>query len=85
LVTLDYRLTDTGPAFMVIDSASRPAAEIELVGRALARAEVVGQPIAEQAFAVADAVLAEDARIAELLGPYRMGSGPRRPWWQFWR
>jgi hypothetical protein len=85
LVTLDYRLTDTGPAFMVIDSASRPAAKNELVGRALARTEVVGQPIAERAFAVADAVLAEDARIAELLGPYRMGSAPRKPWWQFWR
>ncbi len=73
LVTLDYRLTDTGPAFMVIDSAGRPAAGSDLVGRALARAEVVGQPIAAEAFAVVDAVLAQDGRIAELLGPYRMG------------
>jgi hypothetical protein len=64
LVTLDYRLADTGPAFIVIDSGSRPAAESELVGRALARADVVGQPVAEQAFAVADAALAEDSRIA---------------------
>ena len=85
LVTLDYRLTDTGPAFMVIDSVSRPAAKNEVVGRALARTEVVGQPVAQQAFAVADAVLAGDARVAELLGPYRMGSAPRKSWWQFWR
>ena len=72
LATLDYRLTDTGPAFMVIDSAGRPAAESGLAGRALSRADVVGQPIAKRVFRVADAVLAGDTRIAELLGPYRM-------------
>jgi hypothetical protein len=85
LVTLDYRLTDTGPAFMVIDSVGRPSADSGLAWRALARLEVVGQPIAGQAFAVADAVLGGDARIAELLGPYRMGPAPRRRWWQLWR
>jgi hypothetical protein len=46
---------------------------------------VVGQPIAQEAFRVADAVLAEDARIAELLGPYRMGPTLRKPWWPLWR
>jgi hypothetical protein len=85
LVTLDYRLTETGPAFMVIDSAGRPAARSELVGRALARADVVGQPVAGQAFPVADAVLAGDERIVELLGSYRMGPAPHKPWWQLWR
>jgi hypothetical protein len=85
LIALDYRLTDTGPAFMVIDSDSRPAAKSELVGRALARIEVVGQPIAEQAFRVVDALLAQDPRIGELLGPYRMRPAPRKPWWRLWR
>jgi hypothetical protein len=85
LVTLDYRLTDTGPAFMVVDSGGRPAAGSELVGRALVRADVVGQPVAGEAFSVADAVLAQDARVAELLGPYRMGPAPRKPWWRFWK
>jgi hypothetical protein len=31
-------------------------------------AKVVGQPIAKQAFAIVDAVLAQDASVAELLG-----------------
>ncbi|VTT99811.1 Uncharacterized protein OS=Rhodopseudomonas palustris (strain HaA2) GN=RPB_1943 PE=4 SV=1 [Gemmataceae bacterium] len=68
LVALAYRLLESGPGFMVIDAGGRPAASSELVGRALARAEVVGQPVATQAFAIVDAVLAQDARIAELLG-----------------
>jgi hypothetical protein len=70
LVALDYRLTDCGPAFMVIESVGRPAAESDQIGRALARTEVVGQPIAEAAFTVADAVLAQDARVKKLLGSY---------------
>lgn len=84
LVTLDYRLTDTGPAFMVVDAAGRPAADSDAGGRPLARDEVVGRPVAGRAFPVADAVLAGDARVAELLGPYRMGPAPRKPWWRFW-
>jgi hypothetical protein len=85
LVTLDYRLTETGPAFMVVDSAGRPADDPDMVGQALTRAEVVGRPVACEAFPVADAVLAQDGRIAEVLGPYRMGPAPRKPWWRFWR
>lgn len=69
LVSLRYRWTaEDGPSFMVIDSAGRPSAESELVGRALTRAEVIGQPIAKQAFDIVDTILAQDARIAELLG-----------------
>jgi hypothetical protein len=84
LVTLDYRLTETGPEFMVVDSAGRPADDRKMVGRALTRAEVIGRPIAGEAFPVADAVLAQDSRIAEVLGPYHMGPAPQRPWWRFW-
>jgi hypothetical protein len=78
LVALDYRLTDTGPAFMVVDAAGRGADNRGIVRRALSRAEVVGQPVAGEAFAVADAVLAQDGRIAELLGNYRL-LPPRKP------
>jgi hypothetical protein len=85
LVTLDYRLTDSGPGFMVINSTGRPAAGSELVGRALARADVVGQDLAAEAFAVADAVLEQDGRIAELVGPPPTDSVSDRRWWQFWR
>lgn len=68
LVSLSYRLSGSGPSFMVVDAMGRPAADSELVGRVLRRSEVVDQPIARQAFAVADAVLAQDTRVAELWG-----------------
>ena len=68
LVALEYRLLESGPAFMVRDSGDRQVASSELVGRALARAAVVGRPIAERAFSIADAVLAHDVRVAELSG-----------------
>jgi hypothetical protein len=84
LVTLDYRLTETGPAFMVVDSAGRSTDNPALAGQALTRADVVGRPIAEEAFPVADAVLEHDSRIAEVLGPYRMGHAPHKSWWRFW-
>ncbi len=67
-VALAYRLTETGPAFMVIDAKDRPVADSTLVGYALDRDEVIGFPIAERAFAIADEVLAGDDRIVELLG-----------------
>jgi hypothetical protein len=72
LVSLAYRLFEDGPQFMVIDGHDRPSAKSELVGQVLRRAEVVGQPIAKQAFAAVDAILAQDSRVLELLGPYRM-------------
>jgi hypothetical protein len=72
LVALAYRLFEGGPQFMVIDGQERPAATNELVGRVLLRVEVVGQPIAKQAFAAVDAILAQDTRVLELLGPYRI-------------
>jgi hypothetical protein len=68
LVALEYRLLESGPGFMVINAGGRPAASSDLVGRALCRDEVVGQPVGEQAFAIVDVVLAQDGRVAELLG-----------------
>jgi hypothetical protein len=67
MVALEYRMLDNGPAFKIIDPEDRPSATSELVGRALPRAEVVGKPIAAKAFAIVDAVLAQEDRIAELL------------------
>lgn len=70
---------------MVIESTGRLANEPKLVGRALCRTEVVGQPIASEAFSVADAILGQDPRIAEILGSYEILPTPRKPWWRFWR
>jgi len=36
------------------------------------RAKVIGQPIAQQVFAIADAVLGQDERVAELRGSWRL-------------
>jgi hypothetical protein len=67
LVSLAYRLFQGGPQFMFIDGHDRPAAKSELVGQVLRRSEVIGQPIAKQAFAAVDAILAQDVRVLELL------------------
>ena len=68
-VSMTYRLTDTGPWLSVIDAATRPVAKNTLVGRALRRDEVIGTPLAAEAFAIADAVLLQDGRVAELRNP----------------
>lgn len=54
---------------MVIDGHDRPvAANSHLASRILQRSDVIGQPIAEEAFAIVDAILEQDGRVAELLG-----------------
>jgi hypothetical protein len=67
-LTIAYRLSDTGPSMMVIDADGRDISQSSLVGKALRRYEVIGTPLAQEAFAIVDAVLAQDRRIAELLG-----------------
>jgi hypothetical protein len=68
-VALLYRLLGTGPAMMVIDGSSRPSLDSPLVGRPLARADVIDSPLANEVFAVADAILDQDERVEELLEP----------------
>ena len=66
-VAIAYRSMETGPSMMVIDAAQRPLARnIDLVGRALHREDVIGTPLAEHVFAIADAILEQDVRVAEL-------------------
>ena len=72
-LALAYRLIDTGPSMMVIDADNRPFSSSTLVGRALRRDEVIGTSAAQNAFAVADAVLAQDERVAEILGGWQIG------------
>jgi hypothetical protein len=67
-VSLQYRVTDEGPGFGIVDASGRPTATKKLVGRALARSEVVDTALANQCFAIADAVLMKDPRIAEVRG-----------------
>jgi hypothetical protein len=67
-LALAYRLMDSGPSMMVIDANTRHVSSSPFVGRALRRNEVIGTSAAQDAFAIADAVLAQDQRVAELLG-----------------
>ena len=67
-VSLVYRIVDNGPAFTVIDANARNIAKSNLASRALKRDEIVGQPIAHDVFALCDAVLMQDERVAEILG-----------------
>lgn len=62
-VSLEYRLTDSGPSFSLADAEGRPAAE---VGRAKKGTEVAGSPLEDEVVTIAGAVLEVDERVREL-------------------
>jgi hypothetical protein len=67
IVALAYRIINGQPEFMVIDAAGRPIAKSgELSKRPLRRDEVIGTPLAKEAFAMVDAIWIGDDRITEL-------------------
>jgi hypothetical protein len=67
-IALAYRLMEGIPTMMVIDAGARPVARSPLAGQALRRDDVIGTPLAPNVFSIADAVLAQDHRVGELLG-----------------
>jgi len=67
-VALALRWIEREPQFMFIDAATRPLAHSDLVGGTLAREEVMGTPIAQQAFDIIDAIWLYDPRIKEIVG-----------------
>jgi hypothetical protein len=64
LVALAYRVTAKGAGFIVIDAKKRD--DDELVSKALTRDDVIGTPLADEVFALADAVYLNDPRLAAL-------------------
>ena len=67
IVALLCRSHRRWPAFMVIDAArTSRGTEVFRCGQALAAADVVGRPIATEAYAIVDQVLAHDPRVTEL-------------------
>ena len=50
------------PALMVIDAQGRPAAKGDLAASGLRRDEVIGTPLAQQVFALTDAIYEQDGR-----------------------
>jgi hypothetical protein len=65
-VSLAFKVTEDGPQFMIVDAFDRSVSRSELVGRSLARADVIGTPLAQQVFAIVDAIWLQDSRIADL-------------------
>ncbi len=62
-ISLSYFENDDGPAVRVIDASNRPVASNELVGSALTRDDVIGTPLADDVFAIFDAVILQDKRL----------------------
>lgn len=65
-VSMEFRQTAKGPQLMVIDSSLRPVANSELSGRSLARSDVIGTSLAQQAYDIVDCVWLNDQRIKEI-------------------
>lgn len=65
-VSLEFRRTERGPEFMVIDASSREKYFGDLAAQILSRTEVIGTPIAQRAFEIVDAIWVQDDRIIEI-------------------
>ena len=57
-----FQQEDGRPALMVIDAHNRTAANGNLAASGLRRDEVIGTPLAEQIFALTDAIYEQDGR-----------------------
>lgn len=66
LASLLYRPSADGGSFMVTNARSRLPAKQEVCGRAMERAEIVGTPLAQEVFALLDALWLSDPRLAEV-------------------
>jgi hypothetical protein len=65
-VSLAFRRVASQPQFMVTDANEGPLAANSLVGRAMSRDEVLNSSLAQQVFAIVDAIWQQDDRIREL-------------------
>ena len=64
-VSLEFR---QGFGVKILDASARSIARHSLVGRGLAREDVIMTPLAQEVFEILDAIWAQDARIAEVTG-----------------
>jgi hypothetical protein len=65
-VCMEYRVFDGFGSFMVIDASTRPVASSDLAGEILSREQVIDKPVAQRAFAIADAIIMRDERVEEV-------------------
>ena len=78
-VALECRVDETGLNFMVVDAAGSPWGKRELLGRMLRRKQVMSltsSRLRQEAFAIVDLVVSEDARVAEFLVSPTQLDGP---------
>lgn len=66
LVSLLYQPRTGGGSFMVASGKGRRADDRSLCGRALARADVIGTPLANETFSLVDALWLTEPRIKEI-------------------
>jgi len=66
VTSVEYRVVDKQPGFMVIDATTRPIADNSLANTALRRDQVIDKPIAQDIFAIVDAVFMKEERIEEV-------------------
>ena len=55
-VALDFRLIEGVPKFMVVDAVERATSGSPLVGTSMMRSDLIGTPLADQVFALIDAI-----------------------------
>jgi hypothetical protein len=67
VASLEFRLLESGPGFMVIDASTR-GDFTSMAATALNRSAIIGTPLAAQLYDLADAVWLQDQRIVELAG-----------------
>ncbi len=65
-VSLVYRGAPSHPGCMVVDASARLRSATNLVDTPMARTAVVGTPLAEEVFAIVDAIWLQDERVADL-------------------
>ncbi len=69
-VSLTFRQTKTGPAFMVIDAEERPVAKSPLISRSRSREEVLAShELCTVIFALCDAIYLDEPRLTFLSMP----------------
>jgi hypothetical protein len=62
-VSLDYRIHDGSPSFMVVDGR---LAELDMARRTLTRNQVIGTELAPFIFSLVDSIWMKDARISDI-------------------
>ena len=71
VVSLDCRIIEGAPQFMVVDAHGRLPSAQDVAESALTRSEVIGTPLAPQIFQLVDEVYISDPRLAEIRNWHR--------------